>query len=105
MAEYVKITERSTTIVDKGASITTVEHLLAALYGMGVDNALMEINGPEVPIIDGSAKPFVDGHSYQQALLNRKPNGSIIRYGKKLNIRDEDKGIEIVAYPDDEFLC
>ena len=60
LAEYVKITERSTTIVDKGASITTVEHLLAALYGLGVDNALMEINGPEVPIIDGSAKPFVD---------------------------------------------
>ena len=60
LAEYVKITERSTTIVDKGASITTVEHLLAALYGMGVDNALMEINGPEVPIIDGSAKPFVE---------------------------------------------
>src|SRR4030042_917435 len=59
VAENVKVTERSTTIIDKGASITTVEHLLAALYGIGVDNALIEINGPEVPIMDGSARPFV----------------------------------------------
>src|SRR5512147_3143047 len=60
VAENVKITDRSTTLVDKNASVTTVEHLLAALYGMGIDNALMDINGPEVPIIDGSAKPFVE---------------------------------------------
>lgn len=75
LAEHVNITERSTTIVDKGASITTVEHLLAALYGMGIDNALMEINGPEVPIMDGSSKPFVEailsaGTVFQQAERN-----------------------------------
>ena len=42
-----------------GVSISTIEHLMAALYGLGVDNALIEINSQEVPILDGSAKDFV----------------------------------------------
>lgn len=44
---------------ESGISVTTVEHLLAAFYGMGIDNALIELNGPEVPAMDGSAAPFV----------------------------------------------
>jgi UDP-3-O-[3-hydroxymyristoyl] N-acetylglucosamine deacetylase/3-hydroxyacyl-[acyl-carrier-protein] dehydratase len=103
LAENVKITERSTTIVDKGASITTVEHLLAALYGMGIDNALMEINGPEVPIIDGSAKPFVDALRKAGSV---EQNADRIYYSirEKVEYRDEAKGIELVAYPDDNFM-
>ena len=53
-------TTRSTTIEAAGARISTIEHLMAALVGNGVDNALIEINGPEVPILDGSAAPFVE---------------------------------------------
>src|SRR5438309_10712424 len=52
-------TTRSTTIAVGGARISTIEHLMAALVGSNVDNALIEINGPEVPILDGSAAPFV----------------------------------------------
>ena len=45
--------------IDDPATLATVEHLLAAFYGMGIDNAAIEVNGPEIPIMDGSAKPFV----------------------------------------------
>lgn len=103
LAEYVKITERSTTIVDKGASITTVEHLLAALYGMGVDNALMEINGPEVPIIDGSAKPFVEAIR-KAGIVEQQADRVYYTIREKIEYKDESKGIELTAYPDDEFM-
>jgi len=102
LAEYVKITERSTTIVDKGASITTVEHLLAALYGLGVDNALMEINGPEVPIVDGSSKPFVAA-ILSAGIVEQEADRVYYQIREKFEYKDEAKGVEIVAYPDSEF--
>lgn len=102
LAEYVKITERSTTIVDKGASITTVEHLLAALYGLGVDNALMEINGPEVPIIDGSAKPFVNA-ILSVGIVEQEAERNYFQIREKIEFRDESKGIEIIGYPDNDL--
>lgn len=59
-AENVSNTRLSTVIGNAaGASVSTVEHLMAALYGLGVDNALIELDGPEAPILDGSAEPFV----------------------------------------------
>jgi UDP-3-O-[3-hydroxymyristoyl] N-acetylglucosamine deacetylase/3-hydroxyacyl-[acyl-carrier-protein] dehydratase len=103
LAEYVKITERSTTIVDKGASITTVEHLLAALYGMGVDNALMEINGPEVPIIDGSAKPFVDA-ILSAGIIEQEADRVYYQIREKFEYIDNTRGIQLLAYPDDELV-
>ena len=42
------------------AEVNTIEHVLAALVGMGIDNCIMELNGPEIPILDGSAEPFVE---------------------------------------------
>ncbi len=57
----VAATDLATVIGDPSiAAVSTIEHLMAALYGMGVDNVLVEIHGPEVPILDGSAEPFVD---------------------------------------------
>jgi len=103
LAENVKITERSTTIVDKEASITTVEHLLAALYGMGVDNALMEISGPEVPIIDGSSKPFVDAIK-EAGIIEQEADRVYYSIRKKVEYKDEAKGIELTAYPDDDLI-
>jgi UDP-3-O-[3-hydroxymyristoyl] N-acetylglucosamine deacetylase len=59
--EAVGATELCTVIAEPtGASVSTIEHLMAALAGLGVDNALVEIDGPEVPIMDGSSAPFVD---------------------------------------------
>ena len=52
-------TLRGTTIQQNGAHINTVEHILAALHGLAIDNVMIELDGPEVPILDGSAMPFV----------------------------------------------
>ena len=52
-------TRLSTTISNGSASVSTVEHLLSALAGLGIDNATIELDGPEVPIMDGSSRPFV----------------------------------------------
>lgn len=102
LAEYVKITERSTTLVDKNASVTTVEHLLAALYGLGIDNVLMEINGPEVPIIDGSAKPFVDG-LLAAGIVEQSAERIYYQIREKIEYTDKSRGIELIAYPDDKY--
>ncbi|UFS68692.1 UDP-3-O-acyl-N-acetylglucosamine deacetylase [Geomonas sp. RF6] len=59
-AKNVVNTRLSTTIGKDGASVSTIEHLMAALYGCGIDNAHVDINGPEVPIMDGSAAPLVE---------------------------------------------
>lgn len=73
LAENVTSTARSTTISKGEASVSTIEHILSALTGMGVDNALIEIDNVEVPILDGSAKPYIDaiwndGFEQQDAL-------------------------------------
>lgn len=59
-ASNVVSTSYATTIGKNNVTISTIEHLMAALYIVGVDNAIVEIDGPEVPILDGSAKPFID---------------------------------------------
>lgn len=59
LADYVVDTRLATTIGKDGARIGTIEHLMAALFGLGIDNCRVELDGPEVPIMDGSAAPFV----------------------------------------------
>jgi UDP-3-O-[3-hydroxymyristoyl] N-acetylglucosamine deacetylase len=61
LASKVTTTQLGTTIANSaGTSIATIEHVMAALFGMGIDNAVVELDGPEVPILDGSCEPFVD---------------------------------------------
>ena len=60
LAENVSNTARSTTISNGKASVSTIEHIMSALTGMGVDNALIDIDNVEVPILDGSAKPYIE---------------------------------------------
>src|SRR5436853_5416693 len=61
IAESVTATDLATVLGDReGPLVSTAEHVLAALRGMGVDNAIIEVDGPEVPIMDGSAAPFVE---------------------------------------------
>jgi UDP-3-O-acyl N-acetylglucosamine deacetylase len=60
IADHVISTRRCTVLGRDEAKISTVEHLLAALYGLGIDNARIEVEGPEIPILDGSAGPFVE---------------------------------------------
>ncbi len=100
--DLVTDTSRGTTLEVNGAKVSTVEHVLAALVGMGVDNCLIEINGPEMPIMDGSSQPFVDlieevGVFEQDAVK--------IWYSIDENIyqHDEEKRVEMVVMPAMEY--
>ena len=100
--DYVVETNRSTTLEHNGARVSTVEHLMAALFGMQVDNALVEIDGEEVPILDGSAEPFVD--AIEKAGL-QKQDALKIYYTIDHNITysDDEKKVEMVALPYHEY--
>jgi UDP-3-O-[3-hydroxymyristoyl] N-acetylglucosamine deacetylase / 3-hydroxyacyl-[acyl-carrier-protein] dehydratase len=100
--DLVTDTSRGTTLEDNGAKVSTVEHVLAALVGMGVDNCLIEINGPETPIIDGSSEPFVEiieeaGVIEQEAAKNWYTIDTNITY------YNEEKRVELVAMPAVEY--
>jgi UDP-3-O-[3-hydroxymyristoyl] N-acetylglucosamine deacetylase / 3-hydroxyacyl-[acyl-carrier-protein] dehydratase len=95
-------TMRSTTIEANGARVSTIEHLLAALVGNSVDNVEIEINGDEVPILDGSAEPFVEAIQKTGTQQQQAPK---VYYTLQHNISfsDEAKKVEMVALPYDGF--
>ena len=79
---------------ENNASISTVEHLMGALYGLGIDNALIEIDKQEVPILDGSAKLFVDAIS-KIGIKNSDVPIKIVKIQKKIEFVDGNKKISI----------
>src|SRR5688572_16051319 len=91
-------TNRSTTIEHDGARIGTIEHLMAALVGMQIDNVLIEIDGEEVPILDGSAQLFIE--ALEKTGTSRQ-DAKKIYYTIDHNITfiDEEKKVEMVALP------
>jgi UDP-3-O-[3-hydroxymyristoyl] N-acetylglucosamine deacetylase/3-hydroxyacyl-[acyl-carrier-protein] dehydratase len=96
--DLVTDTSRGTTLESNGAKVSTVEHVLAALVGMGIDNCLLEINGPEMPIIDGSSSPFIE--IIEKAGIVEQ-DAAKIWYSIDENIfhYDEEKRVEMVAMP------
>lgn len=89
-ADYVTDTRLCTTIGKDGANISTVEHLLSALSGLGIDNAHVEVNGAEVPVMDGSAAPFV--FLIQCAGIREQNKAKkILRILKRVEVSDGDK--------------
>ena len=95
IAANVVNTRLSTTIGKEGAAVSTIEHLMAALYGCGIDNAHIDIDGQEVPIMDGSAAPFVT--ALQEAgtkILSRPRKYLVVK--KAVTIVDGDKKITII---------
>lgn len=89
-AEYVVDTRMCTTLGKDGASIATVEHLLSAMAGLGIDNAIIEVNGPEVPIMDGSSAPFVFLIQCAGIREQAAPK-KVLRILRKVEVRDGDK--------------
>tara|TARA_Y100000768_G_scaffold332964_1_gene272826 strand:- start:1280 stop:2200 length:921 start_codon:yes stop_codon:yes gene_type:complete len=79
---------------DYGVKVSTIEHLMGAFYGIGIDNALVEINSQEVPILDGSAKEFVDGIKNVGLAFSDQPI-KIIKINKNIEIYDGEKFISI----------
>ena len=100
--DFVTALERSTTIAIDGASISTIEHCMAALVGTGIDNAQIDINGPEVPILDGSSKPFVDAFE-KAGLTEQAADRQYIELKETITYTDAERGVEIMAIPADSF--
>jgi UDP-3-O-[3-hydroxymyristoyl] N-acetylglucosamine deacetylase/3-hydroxyacyl-[acyl-carrier-protein] dehydratase len=101
-AELVVETSRNTVIEEKGARIGMVEHALSALAGLEIDNVLITLNGPEMPILDGSARKYVDalitaGYAFQDA------ERECFEIKEPIVYSDEERGIEIMALPSDQF--
>ena len=88
-------TSLNTTISNSnGVKVSTIEHLMGALFGIGIDNALIEIDNEEVPILDGSAKVFIEKILTAGLELSNKPI-KIIKINKKIEFRNDDKFISI----------
>lgn len=95
-------TNRGTTLEANGAKVHTTEHVLAALYGNEIDNALIQLDGPEIPIMDGSSKPFVDailGAGIQEQAADK--NYFVLT--ENLPFESEEGGVEMLAVPGHEF--
>lgn len=102
LAENVVNTLRGTVLGKGNVTVSTVEHGLAALYGMGVDNCLIEVNSSEFPILDGSASKYVE--SIQRVGIqeqNKDRDYYIVR--KKIEVSDPESGSKITILPDDCF--
>lgn len=96
--DLVTDTSRGTTLQVGDAKVSTVEHILAALVGMGVDNVLVELNGPEIPIMDGSAQPFVEAMN-KVGIEEQNAAKSWYSIDENIFLYDEVKAVEMVALP------
>lgn len=102
IAEKVIDTQRGTVIASGDIRVSTIEHGLAALFAMGIDNCLIQVNGPEFPILDGSAAMYVDKiQTVGIEEQNAPKDYYIIR--KKIEVKDEATGSCITILPDNEF--
>ena len=102
IAENVIDTQRGTVLGKGEVRVSTIEHGMAALYALGIDNCLIQVNGPEFPILDGSAIKYVE--KIQEIGIeeqNAPKDYYIIR--KKIEVKDETTGSSIVILPDEEF--
>ncbi|MCB0553523.1 MAG: bifunctional UDP-3-O-[3-hydroxymyristoyl] N-acetylglucosamine deacetylase/3-hydroxyacyl-ACP dehydratase [Phaeodactylibacter sp.] len=95
-------TQRGTTIKSGLAEVNTIEHALSAVSGLGIDNVLMELDGPEVPILDGSAGPFVAALQ-QVGLVEQEEEREFFVVEHPIFYKDEKTGAELLALPHDGF--
>lgn len=101
LAENVSNTARSTTISQGEASVSTIEHVMSALTGMGVDNAIIDIDNIEVPILDGSAKPYIDA-IWADGFRQQDAPRRYIEIKKTIEVTNE-KGSVVRIEPAEEF--
>ncbi len=99
---YVTDTSRGTTIELGAARISTIEHLMSALWTLGVDNAMVDINAPEAPIMDGSASEYAA--AIEEVGVEEQPaERNYYHITEKMVYTIPEKGVAIILYPDDEF--
>ncbi len=102
LAENVSNTARSTTVSCGEVSVMTIEHVLSALTGMGVDNALIDIDNVEVPILDGSAKPYIDA-IWNDGFEQQEAPRRYIEIKETVEVRNDEKGSVVRIEPAEEF--
>ncbi len=95
-------TSRGTTISQNGASVSTVEHVLAALVGCEVDNVLMELDGPEIPIMDGSSIEFIEAME-KVGFLDQEADREYYSIPANIHYSEPDRKVEMVAMPLDDY--
>ncbi|HDR53047.1 MAG TPA: bifunctional UDP-3-O-[3-hydroxymyristoyl] N-acetylglucosamine deacetylase/3-hydroxyacyl-ACP dehydratase [Mariniphaga anaerophila] len=95
-------TSRGTLLEKNGARIGTIEHALAALIGMDLDNVLIEVNNEEAPIMDGSSRYFVEAIE-KAGVIEQEAEREYFEIQEKIEIFDEKSGSHIIALPDDDY--
>lgn len=100
--DLVTDTSRGTTLEYKGARVSTVEHVLAALVGSEIDNVLMDVNGPEMPILDGSSKPIMDA-LLGGGILEQEADREYFEIPYNIHYTDDNQQVEIIAMPVDDY--
>ena len=102
LAGYVSDTARGTTIKNGKAKVSTIEHLMASLWTLGVDNAVVDIDAPEVPIMDGSAKAYV-AEIARVGIVELDAERRYFEVPEKVTFAIEKKGVEITIEPAEEY--
>ena len=102
VAEYVTETTRGTVLKKGEMQVSTIEHAMSALYALGIDNCLLEVNAPEFPILDGSAKFFVEGIQ-KVGIEEQTAERDYYIVRKKIEISIPETGAKITILPDDIF--
>ena len=102
IAENVTETTRGTVLTKGEARVSTVEHAMAALFALGIDNCLMQVNGPEFPILDGSAIQYVENIE-RVGIKEQNAEKDVFVIKSKIEIKDEKTGSSIIILPDEKF--
>lgn len=102
LSEYVKGTERGTVLIKGEARVSTIEHALSALYAFGVDNCIMEVNGPEFPILDGSAIQYVR-EIKRVGLVDQGVEREYYIVKQRMEVQSEDGRSRLLLLPDSNF--
>ncbi len=102
LAEYVEQTERGTVLVRNDVKISTIEHACAALYAAGIDNCIIELDGPEMPILDGSAIQFVEGIE-KAGIVKQDAEKEYYIVRRKIEVSDPETGASLIILPYDSF--
>lgn len=102
LAEFVSGTTRGTVLERGDVKVSTVEHALAALYAAGIDNCLIQLNAPEMPILDGSAAVYCENIE-KVGVVEQNADKDYYIIKQKIEVRDDSTGASIIALPDDKF--
>jgi len=102
IADNVADTSRSTALEEKGARVGTVEHVMAAVYALGIDNIIIELDAPETPILDGSAAQFAKA-ILDAGIVEQEAEKQYFEIRENYKFSNPEKGVEILAFPDKEL--